>query len=274
MELTIIVAIIAFLAVTLWWAVSSAKAKLTSSGEDDRHQRRQRRSSPPRAARRCFRRWPTTRCSCLRPAAAVVRAACKCQVLEGGGDIPLETDLRASWPRRPLASGLSGQGEGKPGIKVPEAVPASRRSGGVLVVSNRNISTFLKEVRRSVRRRSPSSSAAAVTFRSTSRSTTPSSSRTWMSMRSTAPTGQVQDVICYDQPEDTFAPTRWPPAEGQHHHAHHPYRHPPFDKTGGFMKSIRASARRMSSRKPGDKITISGLTASSSCRTTCPTRRS
>jgi len=72
MELTIIVAIIAFLVVTLVLVglLLFAKAKLTSSGEVTIDINGGEKVITTESG------WPTTRSSCLRPAAAAVRAAC------------------------------------------------------------------------------------------------------------------------------------------------------------------------------------------------------
>ena len=75
MELTIIVAIIAFLVVTLVLVglLLFAKAKLTSSGEVTIDINGGEKVITTESG---SQRWPTTRSSCLRPAAAAVRAAC------------------------------------------------------------------------------------------------------------------------------------------------------------------------------------------------------
>ena len=73
MELTIIVAIIAFLVVTLLLVglLLFAKAKLTSSGEVTIDINGGEKVITTESGS-----TPTTRSSCLRPAAAAVRAAC------------------------------------------------------------------------------------------------------------------------------------------------------------------------------------------------------
>ena len=78
MELTIIVAIIAFLVVTLLLVglLLFAKAKLTSSGEVTIDINGGEKVITTESGSTLLERWPTTRSSCLRPAAAAVRAAC------------------------------------------------------------------------------------------------------------------------------------------------------------------------------------------------------
>ena len=51
---------------------------------------------------------------------------------------------------------------------------------------------------------------------------------------------------------------------------------PPFDRATGTFAKVNPGicSSYIFSRKPGDKVTISVLTASSSCLTTCPRRRS
>ena len=149
MELTIIVAIIAFLAVTLLLVglLLFAKAKLTSSGEvtidinDGEKVITAESGSTLLSTLANNKVFLPSACggggSC---------GMCKCQVLEGGGDIlPTETGFIS----RKLAKdhwrlGCQVKVKENLRIKVPEAVLGVKK-WECTVVSNRNISTFLKE---------------------------------------------------------------------------------------------------------------------------------
>ena len=78
MTTTIIIAIAAFLVLTLVLValLLYAKAKLTSSGEVTIDINDGEKVLTTERLDSASRRWPTTRCSCLQPAAAAVRAAC------------------------------------------------------------------------------------------------------------------------------------------------------------------------------------------------------
>ena len=148
--------------------------------------------------------------------------------------------------------------------RFPKPCSASR-SGSATVVSNRNISTFLKEfVVKLPEGENLKFRSAAATSRSTSRNTTPSSSRTWTSTRQYRADWdkfKMWDLVTTN-PEATFRAYSMAnhPAEGNIIMLNIRIATPPFDKaTGGFMKvNPGICSSYIFSRKPGDKVTISG----------------
>ena len=237
MELTIIVAIIAFLAVTLLLVglLLFAKAKLTSSGEvtidinDGEKVITAESGSTLLSTLANNKVFLPSACggggSC---------GMCKCQVLEGGGDIlPPEAVL---------------------GVKKWECT----------VVSNRNISTFLKEFvvklpeGENLKFRSGGyiqidiPKYDAIKF---------SDMDVDEKYRADWDKFKMWDLVTTN-PEDTFRAYSMAnhPAEGNIIMLNIRIATPPFDKaTGGFMKvNPGICSSYVFSRKPGDKITISG----------------
>ena len=191
MTTTILIAIAAFLAITLVLValLLYAKAKLTSSGDVVIDINGGEKVITTESGSTLLSTLANNKV--FLPSACGGGGSCgmcKCQVLEGGGDIlPTETGFIS----RKLAKdhwrlGCQVKVKENMKIRVPEAVLGVKK-WECTVVSNRNISTFLKEF--VVKLPEGSSSAAAVTSRSTFRSTTPSSSRRWTWTRSSAPTG-------------------------------------------------------------------------------------
>ncbi len=284
MTTTILIAIAAFLVITLVLValLLYAKAKLTSSGEVTIDINNGERVITTESG--------STLLSTLADNKVFLPSACggggscgmcKCQVLEGGGDIlPTETGFIS----RKLAKDhwrLGCQVKVKENLKirVPEAVLGVKK-WECTVVSNRNISTFLKEFvvklpeGEHLKFRSGGyiqidiPKYDAIKF---------SSMDVDEKFRADWDKFKMWDLVTTN-PEPTFRAYSMAnhPAEGNIIMLNIRIATPPFDKaTGGFMKvNPGICSSYVFSRKPGDKITISGPTANSSCPTTCPIRRS
>ena len=149
MELTIIVAIVAFLAVTLVLVglLLFAKAKLTSSGDV---------TIDINDGEKVFTAASgSTLLSTLADNKVFLPSACggggacgmcKCQVMEGGGELlPTETGfISRKMAKEHWRLGCQVKVKENMKIRVPEAVLGVKK-WECTVVSNRNISTFLKE---------------------------------------------------------------------------------------------------------------------------------
>jgi len=194
MTTTILIAIAAFLAITLVLValLLYAKAKLTSSGDVVIDINGGEKVITTESGSTLLSTLANNKV--FLPSACGGGGSCgmcKCQVLEGGGDIlPTETGFIS----RKLAKdhwrlGCQVKVKENMKIRVPEAVLGVKK-WECTVVSNRNISTFPQGVRREAARgREPQVPQRRLTSRSTFRSTTPSSSRRWTWTRSSAPTG-------------------------------------------------------------------------------------
>ena len=155
---------------------------------------------------------------------------CKCQVLEGGGDIlPTETGfITRKMAKDHWRLGCQVKVKENLKIQVPEAVLGVKK-WECTVVSNRNISTFLKEFvvklpeGENLKFRSggyiqidiPKYDAIKFSDMDVDRG---------LPRR----LGQVQDVGSGDDQPRAYVPRLLdgqPPGRGQHHHAQHPYRH-------------------------------------------------
>ena len=268
MELTIIVAIIAFLAVTLLLVglLLFAKAKLTSSGEvtidinDGEKVITAESGSTLLSTLANNKVFLPSACggggSC---------GMCKCQVLEGGGDIlPTETGFIS----RKLAKdhwrlGCQVKVKENLRIKVPEAVLGVKK-WECTVVSNRNISTFLKEFvvklpeGENLKFRSGGyiqidiPKYDAIKF---------SDMDVDEKYRADWDKFKMWDLVTTN-PEDTFRAYSMAnhPAEGNIIMLNIRIATPPFDKaTGGFMKvNPGICSSYVFSRKPGELIFIGG----------------
>ncbi len=268
MGLSIIIAIVAFLVVTLILValLLYAKAKLTPSGEvkiDINDGEKSLTVEPG-----------STLLSTLGNNGIFLPSACggggscgmcKCQVLEGGGDIlPTETGFIS----RKLAKdhwrlGCQVKVKENLRIKVPEAVLGVKK-WECTVVSNRNISTFLKEFvvklpeGENLKFRSGGyiqidiPKYDAIKF---------SDMDVDEKYRADWDKFKMWDLVTTN-PEDTFRAYSMAnhPAEGNIIMLNIRIATPPFDKaTGGFMKvNPGICSSYVFSRKPGDKITISG----------------
>ena len=115
---------------------------------------------------------------------------CKCQVLEGGGELlPTETGfINRKMAKEHWRLGCQVKVKENLKIHVPESVLGVKK-WECEVISNRNISTFLKEFVVKLPEGENLSSAAAAISRSTFRSTMPSNSPTWTSKSLTARIG-------------------------------------------------------------------------------------
>ena len=149
MELTIIVAIIAFLAVTLLLVglLLFAKAKLTSSGEVTIDINGGEKVITTESGSTLLATLANNKV--FLPSACGGGGSCgmcKCQVIEGGGDIlPTETGfITRKMAKEHWRLGCQVKVKENLKIQVPEAVLGVKK-WECTVVSNRNISTFLKE---------------------------------------------------------------------------------------------------------------------------------
>ena len=149
MELTIIVAIIAFLVVTLVLVglLLFAKAKLTSSGEVTIDINGGEKVITTESGSTLLATLANNKV--FLPSACGGGGSCgmcKCQVIEGGGDIlPTETGfITRKMAKEHWRLGCQVKVKENLKIQVPEAVLGVKK-WECTVVSNRNISTFLKE---------------------------------------------------------------------------------------------------------------------------------
>ena len=266
--MTIIVAIIAFLVIIIALVVLLlyAKAKLTTSGEvtidinDGEKVIKAESGSTLLATLADNKVFLPSACG-----GGGACGMCKCQVLEGGGDIlPTETGfISRKMAKDHWRLGCQVKVKNNLKIHVPEAVLGVKK-WECTVVSNRNISTFLKEFVVKL------PEGENLKFRSG---------------------GYIQiDIPKYDEikfsdmdvdekfrpdwdkfkmwdlktvnPEDTFRAYSMAnhPAEGNIIMLNIRIATPPFDRVnGGFMKvNPGICSSYVFSRKPGDKVTISG----------------
>ena len=254
MELTIIVAIIAFLVVTLVLVglLLFAKAKLTSSGEVTIDINGGEKVITTESGSTLLATLANNKV--FLPSACGGGGSCgmcKCQVIEGGGDIlPTETGfITRKMAKEHWRLGCQVKVKENLKIQVPEAVLGVKK-WECTVVSNRNISTFLKEFVVKL------PEGENLKFRSG---------------------GYIQiDIPKYDAIKfsdmdiDEAYRADWDkfkmwdlvnhPAEGNIIMLNIRIATPPFDKaTGGFMKvNPGICSSYIFSRKPGDKVTISG----------------
>ena len=149
MELTIIVAIVAFLAITLVLValLLFAKAKLTASGAVEIDINNGEKVLSAQSGGTLLATLADNKV--FLPSACGGGGSCgmcKCQVLEGGGDIlPTETGfITRKMAKDHWRLGCQVKVKENLKIKVPEAVLGVKK-WECTVVSNRNISTFLKE---------------------------------------------------------------------------------------------------------------------------------
>ena len=205
MTTTILIAIAAFLAITLVLValLLYAKAKLTSSGDVVIDINGGEKVITTESGSTLLSTLANNKV--FLPSACGGGGSCgmcKCQVLEGGGDIlPTETGFIS----RKLAKdhwrlGCQVKVKENMKIRVPEAVLGVKK-WECTVVSNRNISTFLKEFVVKL------PEGENLKFRSG---------------------GYIQiDIPKYDQPRADVPRLLdgQPSGRGQHHHAQHPYRH-------------------------------------------------
>ena len=149
MELTIIIAIVAFLVITLVLVaiLLVAKAKLTSSGEVTIDINDGEKVIKAESGNSLLSTLANNKV--FLPSACGGGGSCgmcKCQVMEGGGDIlPTETGfISRKMAKDHWRLGCQVKVKNDLKIKVPESVLGVKK-WECTVVSNRNISTFLKE---------------------------------------------------------------------------------------------------------------------------------
>ena len=268
MELTIIVAIIAFLAVTLLLVglLLFAKAKLTSSGEVTIDINGGEKVITTESGSTLLATLANNKV--FLPSACGGGGSCgmcKCQVIEGGGDIlPTETGfITRKMAKEHWRLGCQVKVKENLKIQVPEAVLGVKK-WECTVVSNRNISTFLKEFvvklpeGENLKFRSGGyiqidiPKYDAIKF---------SDMDVDEAYRADWDKFKMWDLVTTN-PEATFRAYSMAnhPAEGNIIMLNIRIATPPFDKaTGGFMKvNPGICSSYVFSRKPGDKITISG----------------
>ena len=268
MTTTILIAIAAFLAITLVLValLLYAKAKLTSSGDVVIDINGGEKVITTESGSTLLSTLANNKV--FLPSACGGGGSCgmcKCQVLEGGGDIlPTETGFIS----RKLAKdhwrlGCQVKVKENMKIRVPEAVLGVKK-WECTVVSNRNISTFLKEFvvklpeGENLKFRSGGyiqidiPKYDAIKF---------SSMDVDEKFRADWDKFKMWDLVTTN-PEPTFRAYSMAnhPAEGNIIMLNIRIATPPFDKaTGGFMKvNPGICSSYVFSRKPGDKITISG----------------
>ena len=269
MDLTIILtAIVAFLAVTLLLVglLLFAKAKLTSSGDvtidinDGEKVLRTESGSTLLSTLANNRVFLPSACggggSC---------GMCKCQVLEGGGDIlPTETGfITRKMAKDHWRLGCQVKVKNDLKIRVPEAVLGVKK-WECTVVSNRNISTFLKEFVVKL------PEGENLNFRSggyiqidipkykeikfSDMDIDPQFRADWDKMK-------MWDLTTTN-PEPTFRAYSMAnhPAEGNIIMLNIRIATPPFDRAAGSFMKVNPGicSSYIFSRKPGDKVTISG----------------
>ena len=268
MELTIIVAIIAFLAVTLLLVglLLFAKAKLTSSGEVTIDINGGEKVITTESGSTLLATLANNKV--FLPSACGGGGSCgmcKCQVIEGGGDIlPTETGfITRKMAKEHWRLGCQVKVKENLKIQVPEAVLGVKK-WECTVVSNRNISTFLKEFvvklpeGENLKFRSGGyiqidiPKYDAIKF---------SDMDVDEAYRADWDKFKMWDLVTTN-PEATFRAYSMAnhPAEGNIIMLNIRIATPPFDKaTGGFMKvNPGICSSYIFSRKPGDKVTISG----------------
>ncbi|MDE5815481.1 MAG: NADH:ubiquinone reductase (Na(+)-transporting) subunit F, partial [Alistipes sp.] len=268
MTITICVAIGAFLAITLLLVVLLlyAKAKLTSSGEvtidinDGERVITAESGSTLLATLANNRVFLPSACggggSC---------GMCKCQVLSGGGDIlPTETGfISRKMAKDHWRLGCQVKVKENLKIKVPEAVLGVKK-WECTVVSNRNISTFLKEFvvklpeGENLKFRSGGYIQVDIPqYDSIKFSDMDIDERfraDWDNMK-------MWDLVATN-PEPTFRAYSMAnhPAEGNIIMLNIRIATPPFDRAAGAFMKVNPGicSSYVFSRKPGDKVTISG----------------
>ena len=268
MELTIIVAIIAFLVVTLLLVglLLFAKAKLTSSGEVTIDINGGEKVITTESGSTLLATLANNKV--FLPSACGGGGSCgmcKCQVIEGGGDIlPTETGfITRKMAKEHWRLGCQVKVKENLKIQVPEAVLGVKK-WECTVVSNRNISTFLKEFvvklpeGENLKFRSGGyiqidiPKYDAIKF---------SDMDVDEKYRADWDKFKMWDLVTTN-PEATFRAYSMAnhPAEGNIIMLNIRIATPPFDKaTGGFMKvNPGICSSYIFSRKPGDKVTISG----------------
>ena len=268
MELTIIVAIIAFLVVTLVLVglLLFAKAKLTSSGEVTIDINGGEKVITTESGSTLLATLANNKV--FLPSACGGSGSCgmcKCQVIEGGGDIlPTETGfITRKMAKEHWRLGCQVKVKENLKIQVPEAVLGVKK-WECTVVSNRNISTFLKEFvvklpeGENLKFRSGGyiqidiPKYDAIKF---------SDMDIDEAYRADWDKFKMWDLVTTN-PEATFRAYSMAnhPAEGNIIMLNIRIATPPFDKaTGGFMKvNPGICSSYIFSRKPGDKVTISG----------------
>jgi len=253
MTITIFVAIGAFLAITLLLVVLLlyAKAKLTSSGAVTIDINNGERVITTESGSTLLATLADNKV--FLPSACGGGGSCgmcKCQVLEGGGDIlPTETGfISRKMAKDHWRLGCQVKVKENLKIKVPEAVLGVKK-WECTVVSNRNISTFLKEFVVKL------PEGENLKFRSGGyiQVDIPKYDRIAFS--------DMEDLVTTN-PEPTFRAYSMAnhPAEGNIIMLNIRIATPPFDRaTGAFMKvNPGICSSYVFSRKPGDKVTISG----------------
>ena len=268
MEFTILVAILAFLAVTLVLValLLFAKAKLTSSGTvtidiNDGEKVLEAESGATLLSTLADNKV-------FLPSACGGGGACgmcKCQVMEGGGDIlPTETGfINRKMQKEHWRLGCQVKVKESMKIRVPESVLGVKK-WECEVVSNRSISTILKEFVVKL------PEGETLNFRSGGyiQIDIPAYKEIKFSdmdideqFREDWDKFKMWDLVTTN-PEDTFRAYSMAnhPAEGNIIMLNIRIATPPFDRVnGGFMKvNPGICSSYVFSRKPGDKITISG----------------
>ncbi len=268
MTITIFVAIGAFLAITLLLVVLLlyAKAKLTSSGAVTIDINNGERVITTESGSTLLATLADNKV--FLPSACGGGGSCgmcKCQVLEGGGDIlPTETGfISRKMAKDHWRLGCQVKVKENLKIKVPEAVLGVKK-WECTVVSNRNISTFLKEFVVKL------PEGENLKFRSGGyiQVDIPKYDRIAFSdmevdepFRADWDRMKIWDLVTTN-PEPTFRAYSMAnhPAEGNIIMLNIRIATPPFDRaTGAFMKvNPGICSSYVFSRKPGDKVTISG----------------
>ena len=268
MTITIFVAIGAFLAITLLLVVLLlyAKAKLTSSGAVTIDINNGERVITTESGSTLVATLADNKV--FLPSACGGGGSCgmcKCQVLEGGGDIlPTETGfISRKMAKDHWRLGCQVKVKENLKIKVPEAVLGVKK-WECTVVSNRNISTFLKEFVVKL------PEGENLKFRSGGyiQVDIPKYDRIAFSdmevdepFRADWDRMKMWDLVTTN-PEPTFRAYSMAnhPAEGNIIMLNIRIATPPFDRaTGAFMKvNPGICSSYVFSRKPGDKVTISG----------------
>ena len=268
MTTTILIAIAAFLVITLVLValLLYAKAKLTSSGDVTIDINNGEKVIKTESGSTLLATLANNKV--FLPSACGGGGSCgmcKCQVLEGGGDIlPTETGfITRKMAKDHWRLGCQVKVKENLKIKVPEAVLGVKK-WECTVVSNRNISTFLKEFvvklpeGENLKFRSGGyiqidiPKYDAIKF---------SDMDVEEKYRADWDKFKMWDLVATN-PEPTFRAYSMAnhPAEGNIIMLNIRIATPPFDKaTGGFMKvNPGICSSYVFSRKPGDKITISG----------------
>lgn len=284
MTLTIIIAIVAFLVITLALVglLLFAKAKLTTSGDVTIDINGGEKVLIAESGGTLLSTLANN--NVFLPSACGGGGSCgmcKCQVLEGGGELlPTETGfINRKMAKEHWRLGCQVKVKENLKIHVPESVLGVKK-WECEVISNRNISTFLKEFvvklpeGENLKFRSGGYIQIDIpkydAIKFSDMDIEEPYREDWDKMK-------MWDLVTKN-PEPTFRAYSMAnhPAEGNIIMLNIRIATPPFDRATGTFAKVNPGicSSYIFSRKPGDKVTFRVLTASSSCLTTCPRRRS